>query len=52
MFKVGEAIRNRRGRDGVVLVDAGGLDVLIRYNDGKRDVWVQRQNIEHVESTQ
>lgn len=49
VFKMGDPIRNRRGREGVVEGDSGERDVLIRYIDGKKVVWVQRQNIERID---
>lgn len=45
-FSSGTKIVNRRGRAGVVVGDSGGLDVRVRYDDGKKDAWVQRQNLE------
>lgn len=44
-FEAGDRIKNRKGRLGVVVGDSGGLDVRVRYDDGSKDVWIQRQNI-------
>lgn len=45
-MSAGAGIRNRMGRLGVVVGYSGGLDVRVRYDDGTRDTWVHRQNLE------
>ncbi|QOC26077.1 hypothetical protein IC744_06910 [Microbacterium hominis] len=44
-FKQGDVVRNRKGRIGTVVGDSGGMSVRVRYVDGSRDAWVQRQNL-------
>lgn len=44
-FKAGDRIKNRNGRLGVVVGDWGGRDVRVRYDDGSKDAWIQRQNV-------
>lgn len=42
----GKRVQHRRTkRLGIVVGDSGGLDVRVRYDDGKRDAWVQRTSL-------